>query len=640
MISSLGQRLGLDRAALAHGLRLALAAWLAYAIASLLHVGNAYWAAMPIWVVSQSAKGLLIERGVFRIGGTLLGAAAGFGILWLGLTPYASLAVLGLWVAANASLVHLLRGVHGYGALMSGMTAAVVVLPSILHPDHAAAVAMARVECTLIGVVVVTLVTGFWTPSASRRDFYARVRRLARDAIALALSFPVDEADARESAILQEMADLQADASLVAAGSIEGYRRLHHVDALIVAALALMAAGRTLSVRLNRKGLPPGVLDEADARDLAARLLATSPENRQERETQLSGIGRADASVLDALDRIVLADRAFDAEPGSADARSFRRKATYLAPHRDGRIALETGLFTGAATFGAGALGYASGWSMGELAALGICIFSMVLGSLPDPKTVAPVMLRGVVLGVAAALLYRLTVQPSITTVPQLVLSVAPFMLAGGLARASRKAAGPALDANMCFMLASQAVLPAVTDRVVIFNEAAALLLSVSVVTSGFMLLPPAGERRALRAARAIGADLMRILQGSDTAAALRRPVLRLSLHIEKSAHLGTRPGWSLLAALNLGEAIGRLRRRLGEPKGDRAARRVLEEALADLKAMIERPGATADRLESHARTLADAEAAEILLDTANALRASRLLLAHAGGGSSLSPSS
>ncbi|MCR0984403.1 hypothetical protein [Roseomonas populi] len=40
--------LGLDRAALLHGLRLALAAAIAFAIASFLHVGNAYWAAMPV----------------------------------------------------------------------------------------------------------------------------------------------------------------------------------------------------------------------------------------------------------------------------------------------------------------------------------------------------------------------------------------------------------------------------------------------------------------------------------------------------------------------------------------------------------------------------------------------------------------
>jgi uncharacterized membrane protein YccC len=114
MTARFGQLLGLDRAALAHGLRLAFAAWLAYAIASLLHVGNAYWAAMPVWVVAQSAKGLLIERGFFRFIGTLLGAAAGFGILERGPNPCLSLLLLGVWIACGTTLVHMLRGVHGY----------------------------------------------------------------------------------------------------------------------------------------------------------------------------------------------------------------------------------------------------------------------------------------------------------------------------------------------------------------------------------------------------------------------------------------------------------------------------------------------------------------------------------------------
>src|SRR5688500_14611171 len=108
MTASLGQFLGLDRAGVAHGLRLAFAAWLAFAIASLFHLGNAYWAAMTIWVVSQASRGLLLERGFFRIIGTVLGAAVGFGILQVTGNAYLVLGLLGIWVAVNAGLVHIL----------------------------------------------------------------------------------------------------------------------------------------------------------------------------------------------------------------------------------------------------------------------------------------------------------------------------------------------------------------------------------------------------------------------------------------------------------------------------------------------------------------------------------------------------
>ena len=67
-----------DGAATRRALLLALAALLSFAAASLLHVHNAYWAAMPVWVIAQPARGVLLERAVFRIVGTLAGAAVGF----------------------------------------------------------------------------------------------------------------------------------------------------------------------------------------------------------------------------------------------------------------------------------------------------------------------------------------------------------------------------------------------------------------------------------------------------------------------------------------------------------------------------------------------------------------------------------
>ncbi|WP_445504535.1 FUSC family protein [Microvirga sp. G4-2] len=638
MTAQFGRFLGLDQAALAHGLRLAFAAWLAYAIASLLHVGNAYWAAMPIWVVAQAAKGLLLERGFFRFVGTLLGAGAGFGILQLGLSPYLLLLLLGVWIACATMLVHMLRGVHGYGALMAGMTAAVVVLPSVLRPEHAMELAVARVECTLIGVIVVTLVTGIWTPASLRHDFYKRVRCLARDAIVSALTASAEDAEARERQILREMSEVQANASLVTAGSVEGYRRLHHVDALIVAAFAVMAAGHRLAERPRREGTRGlGIRDEEAGR-LADELLASPPKTRDEAQVLLSRIEWMDTRLADALHRLAEADKAFEMEPSGADARSFRRKATYLAPHRDGRLAIETGLLTGTATFMAAILGYVSGWPTGELAALGVCIFSMVLGSLPAPQTVAPMMLKGVSAGVAAALLYRLGIQPHITTTTQLVLSVAPFILVGGLTRASRKTAGPALDANMCFLLASQAVLPAITDRVVILNEATALMLGAGLATSSFMLLPPLRDRRAARAARAVGSDLLRMAKDAAGIGAplqisrIRRQILRLSLHLGKANRLGTPSGWSLLDALSLAEAIGRLQTALAQPEADPASSSAIREALISLRNMLEDPTGIAEDLERQARSLPDQEAANLLLDAAGALRASRSLLLHGSG--------
>ena len=72
----------------------------AFAAASLLHVHNAYWAAMPVWVLSQPARGILLERALFRIVGTVIGAAVGSLVL-AGTEPREATALLIRRLAAD-----------------------------------------------------------------------------------------------------------------------------------------------------------------------------------------------------------------------------------------------------------------------------------------------------------------------------------------------------------------------------------------------------------------------------------------------------------------------------------------------------------------------------------------------------------
>ncbi|RAI42819.1 FUSC family protein, partial [Rhodoplanes roseus] len=247
MLTTLKRWSGLDRATLLYAAGLAGSAWLAFTIAASLHVQNAYWAAMPIFVVAQSSRGLLLERAFYRLVGTAIGAGLGFAIVRTG-HPMVQLGCLAVVVAIGAGLTHLLRGVHSYGTFMVGMTSAVVVLPSVLSPQHATEIATARVECTFIGVAVVTLVMGLITPGSRRDAFYQRARRLAAEAIAFAAvaveGKPGAPPDSAEHSVLGEIADVDALAVMVSAGSVEGYRRLRHVNSLVAAAIEIMAAGR------------------------------------------------------------------------------------------------------------------------------------------------------------------------------------------------------------------------------------------------------------------------------------------------------------------------------------------------------------------------------------------------------------
>ncbi|WP_085315326.1 FUSC family protein [Derxia lacustris] len=641
--------LGLDRAALAHAGRLWIAAWLAFGIAVLLGVDNAYWAAMPIWVVAQPSRGLLFERGIFRVIGTLIGAVAGILILALHGAPWLSFALLGGVVGVSALAVHTLRGLHAYGAMLTGMTAAVVVLPTVLAPEHTLALAFARVECTLIGVVVVTVVTALFTPEAPREAFYRRVRRLCAEAVAhagraadgrFAGATALDDA---ERPLLAEISDIDANARLIAAGSAQGYRRLRYVDALVAAALAALAVARALAERHRRGETPAPDLAPALAR-LAARLgaepavppavaplvadaAAAAPADHAAAQTAPAAPTDPLRTRLDAaLVQLVAAEDALFASATDGDLLSFGARAVRVAPHRDWTRGRRAAAMSGGATFAAAILALLSGWAAGELAALGVCIFSMVLGSLPDPKRIARLMFPGVVSGVALALGYRFLIQPALDGTAALLLSVAPFLLLGALARASRRFAMPALDGNMCFLLASQAGMPA-AGAAEILSGGGALVLAAGVVCGGFLLLPGASARDAAGIARRLVRDLRRLLprarprpaDASDWHARTARQVLRLAHHLGRAAQRPVR-GRPLLATLNLGHAIVALRELAADAGMDPLARQQAERAFTELRQLGANPAGVAAQLHALADSHRLTAATPLLLDAAQAL--------------------
>ncbi|NMG75552.1 FUSC family protein [Aromatoleum diolicum] len=570
--------LGFDWPLARKALALALAAWLSFAIAAALHVHNAYWAAMPVWVLTQASRGLVVERALYRIVGTLIGAGVGFALMHIPTSPYVQLLVLAVWIAVNAGLTHVLRGVLGYAALLAGMTAAVVVIPSVLMPSDSIDIAMARVLCTLIGVVVSTLVLAALTPESPLSDFYAQIRAVSAEAVAYAarvLREGMSEHHGKEERrILGLISKLDASARLTSAGSVAGYRRLGDVDLLIIGSLTTMAGAQAI----RNKSIPCDavLLDQLDRIAAHLRSAWDSPMAEDERRIdtrQDADLLRLKGAIWQILDADVALNRP-DAVSGPSVAPRLRQ--AWLAPHREWRLAWRAGTLAGGASFAAALPGLWWPWPPLQLAALGVSIFVMVLGSLPLPQLIAPKLLTGVVAGVVAAVFYRLAVQPEIATTTGLLLTIAPFLLVGGFVRVHPQTAIPAVDANMCFLLASQAGMPATDDVGRILGDSAALILPAVVLAGGFILLPRRAERQAVDAAAMIRRDLLRIVEfGANTNpvdwhARGARQILRLTLHLGRAEGLGERWPEGLLATLNVGQSLIDMQR-LGMPDAVKA---------------------------------------------------------------------
>jgi len=576
--ASVATFVGFDWPLARKALALALAAWLSFAVAAALHVHNAYWAAMPVWVLTQASRGLVVERAMYRIIGTLIGAGVGFALMHVPTSPYLQLLVLSAWLAVNAGLTHVLRGVLGYAALLAGMTAAVVVIPSVLMPSDSIDIAMARVQCTLIGVVVSTLVLALLTPESPLAEFYAQIRAVSAEAVAYAArvlreGISVDHGS-EERRILGLISKLDSSARLTSAGSVAGYRRLGDVDLLIVGSLTTMAAAQAI----RSKGVPcdAALLDRLDG--IAAHLRSAWDRPMAEEQRRIdtrddSDLLRLKTAVRQILDADVALNRP---EAVSGPSAAPGQRPAWLAPHREWPLAWRTGALAGIASFAAALPGLWWHWPALQLAALGVCIFVMVLGSLPMPQLIAPKLLTGVVLGVVTAVFYRLVVQPEITTTTGLLLTIAPFLLVGGFVRTHPRTAIAAIDANMCFLLASQAGMSATDDVGRIIGDSVALIFPAAVLAGVFIFWPRRAERQAADAATMIRRDLYRIIDSRlnvdavDWQARGSRQIMRLTLHLGRAEGLGKRWPEGLLATLNVGQAMIDLQR-LGMPEAARA---------------------------------------------------------------------
>jgi uncharacterized membrane protein YgaE (UPF0421/DUF939 family) len=129
---------GLNRQALEHAVRTTVAATVSLALARLLRLPEAQWAAISAMVVTQSTLGAALTISGERFAGTALGAAAG--------------ALLGTYFGSNIVM-------FGAGVFALGLVCA------ILHLDNAA---YRFAGITLATVLLVPRETAIWTIAIHR----------------------------------------------------------------------------------------------------------------------------------------------------------------------------------------------------------------------------------------------------------------------------------------------------------------------------------------------------------------------------------------------------------------------------------------------------------------------------------------
>ncbi|MEE2916540.1 MAG: FUSC family protein [Pseudomonadota bacterium] len=651
-----------DAEALLFSAKTFVAAMLAYYIALRIGLPRQSWAIITAYLVSQGSAGASLSRGLYRLTGTLVGAAATVAILptFVGEPIICSLVLAG-WIGFCLFLSLLDRTPRAYAFVLAGYTASLIGFPGVAEPDAIFDTALVRLQEIGLGILCAVLIHRFVLPRPMTGQFVGKVtatlcdaRRLAGDAVRSA-SDPKQRADRHRLALdllaLNGLATHLPHDPATAAPHRETLRHLHDRLARLLplateieARLAAMRDDEALAALLHAIGQ---WIDATPAREADA----TAP-HLINRANQLRAIAYAEparegnlltgnlaghlAELVGLLQEGDLLVREVANDRSARDRRGWRRRtpATGYVHHRDPLMAARAG--TGA-TLGilAGCLLWIwSAWPDGGLAVSVLGVTCALFGNVDAPAPHVRKYMLGSFYGVVLSLAYSFVILPRVTDFPTLVAVLAPAFLWGGSLQARPATAYMALGITLTIPILSGLGAPYSGDFADALNGSVALFVATGFGAASMTLLQTVPADAAIdRLLRLTRRDVARRALGRGPAEAVWT-----SLMVDRTALLLPRLGAStraradtldaMLRHLRIGHAVAGLRRAL-----DGARAPIVQQGLQLLGALAEywantRDGdagavaALVERIETLiARVAADANEGRLrLLDLRHAL--------------------
>lgn len=432
------ERYGFDAARTAFAGRTAVAACIAFIAGWALGLEHPQWSAMAVWAAAQPTRGQLLEKGFFRIAGTISGTLAGIALV-LAMQIHPALLVLGLalWVGLCTAIGNLQRGFVAYGTVLAGYTAAMVSLLDAAHPDQVLHLGADRFATVLTGVVTAMVVGAVFAPPAARGALRARLAALVADLLEAAAT---PASDARAPALLAEMSAIEDGLDPHGAGSFRSRRDVRAVRSVLIAAMALLLWGRaaeTLPAAVAVELLRAAQLLRADAPEAAAAALTRAAAGRPDLAETLAPLAAALHGWL---------------RPETPPTET----ALPVVLHRDWIGAREAGLraFGGLLLFGV--IWQLTGWGAGAYMLLGLSVMLSLFSTFENPSAQMRNVFYGQILGVIGALACRWLAWPLAGSELQMILSTLPFILIGPLFVGHRRTVAASFDYNMVLMLMLQ----------------------------------------------------------------------------------------------------------------------------------------------------------------------------------------
>ncbi|MBP1849029.1 FUSC family protein [Rhizobium halophytocola] len=588
-------RLGFDVPRLRFALRTALAASIALLVAWLLGLDHPQWAAMTVWAASQPTRGQLLEKGLFRALGTLIGVAAGIGLVVLADgAPMPLVAGLALWMAVCVASGNLLRGLSAYAAMLAGYSASMVSLLDFGHPDHLLVLGADRALTILTGVAVAVLIGWLTTPVSAEEPIVGRMRR-ATGAVLSALAQRLDRGgpDALtepERRALAEMAAIDELLDPHAAGSLRRRRRTQAMRMILWAQIDLLDLAR-------RQTRPQPGVTAADLKAVAEGLGggASSPDTLDRLEVALSRIGPV-SDLYRPLARLLAALRAYRGMPrGPAED---RLSVSTPILHRDVVGARQSALRAFLSLFAVGLVWVVTGYQPIAFLMLGLSIMVTIFSTFDTPAILMRYVMLGQFYGALGALTCRFLVWPIAGSEVQVLLLIVPFILFSAVLFGHRRTHLNAFDYAMVSLLLLKPHYPLTDGLADWLPNVVAIVLAPAVGLVAYTVIFPLTPRQRLQHLVGLVAGELEQMARAGPApeqapvwrARLHHRLLRMVRYAERANSAVLRADDGGLTALSLGEAIAALQSALRQGRLPPAASRAALASLERLKRLRREP--------------------------------------------------
>ncbi len=521
-----------NRSALQFAIKTLLGGGLALWLALRWGLEQPAWALMTAFIVAQPLSGMVLQKGLARLLGTLIGTI--MSVLFMGLfaqTPWLFLLALALWLGVCTASSTLLRSAWSYSFVLAGYTVAIIALPAISHPLGVFDQAVARCTEISLGIICATASSALIWPMRVERQLADQARAAWQSGMQAARATLAGDALARKGLleILGRIVAVDSQREHAWFEGPSGRQRARAISGLSQKLLMLLRISR--SVRRQWKQL-----DADEARQLQGwmaevqeTLAAAEGSGLQALRSRLLQASR-DPSISPAqgfclarfallLDTALAATQALDAvQQGRAP---LEQPAT-LTPHRDLSLALVFGARSALAFLTVASFWMATAWPAASGAMLLTCVVCSLFASRENGAQIGMSFMRGIFLAIPAAFLVGEILLPQWSGFGMLAMAMGVPLFLGALGMANPKIGATATSFCLHFIVLISPMNRMSFDVASFFNNAQAMVLGVGAAVLAFHLLilrNPAWHGRRLLAATL--SDLVRLtrrnLRGAES---------------------------------------------------------------------------------------------------------------------------